>query len=141
METRPEMDGLSTAGVVHLPKWRSVGFLAIACLVSYAILTTLIVFQNRTIQAQRNVIHQLFKDRQRKSSVSSSDSAPGHVRAQNHGQSAGDSQAQPSSPSSQANSDKNSKMGQNSHRARNRAAVPPAEGSDPTDLRRVSVSI
>jgi hypothetical protein len=119
-----------------------VGLLAFAGLVSYALLTALIVFQNRTIQAQRNVIHLLFKDRQSASGVGPSGSAPGHLRTQNGEQSAGGSQAQSSSPSSQGKSEKNSKMGRNSHRGRNHApAVPPAEGSDPTDLRRVAVSI
>ena len=138
VENGPNMDQVSTLSVVRLPSWMSLRFLAIACLVPYALLMALIVFQNRTIHIQRALIHMLFNDRQHFSRLSPSVSQPGRLAAQNGAQAAGQS----SSPSSQGKSEQNSKIGRNSKKARNHApTAPPAQGSDPTDLRRVSVSI
>jgi len=137
VETDPNMDQVSPSAVARIPRSTSSRFMTVACLISYTLLAALVVFQNRTIQSQRVLIHLLFKDRQR-SHVSGA-AASGHLAAQNQGQSA--AQAPSSSPSSQEKSEVNAKAKRNARKSRNRAPGPPAEGADPTDLRRVSISI
>jgi hypothetical protein len=142
MDTNPNMDQGSATTVARIPRSTNSRFLAIACLISYTLLAALVVFQNRTIQTQRDLIHLLFKDRQRFNHVNAKAAASGPLAAQSQGPYASSSQAPSSHPSSQAKSEMNSKTKRNSRKTRNRApAGPPEAGTDPMDVRRVAISI
>jgi hypothetical protein len=140
VEAGLNMDQISTLPVARTSRSGSSRFLAIACLISYSLLAGLIVFQNRTIHIQRDLIHLLFQDRQHFTRPSAGQS--GRFAAQNQVPSASSPQAQSSSPSSQVQSEMNSKTKRNSRKTRRRPSPrPPAQTIDPTDLRRVSISI
>jgi hypothetical protein len=148
-------------------------------LISYVLLTTLVVLQNRTIDAQRGLIHLLFKDNLhlsatklglRGNQVARSNQATASATALSHNPStqiqanqtpstqAQSNQAQskqtPSNqvsatqtpsvqvPVIQATPQASAKSGQSSRKAQKALpAFPPAEVTDPSDMRRVSISI
>jgi len=151
--------------------------LVVLFLISYVLLTTLVVLQNRTIDAQRGLIHLLFKDNlhlsarvglrgnqvARTSQTTASATATSHnpstqIRTtQTPSTQAQPNQAPKQTPSNQVSATQtpsvqvpviqatpqaSAKSGRGSRKAQKALpAFPPAEVTDPSDMRRVSVSI
>jgi hypothetical protein len=136
-------------------------------MISYILLTTLVVFQGRTIDSQRGLIHLLFKDnlhltamkagahrnpaaRSSQNPVSVVKQAPSSQIPSKQTPSAQIPSNQVSAmqapsvqvPVIQATPQASAKSGRNSRKAQKAApALPPAEITDPSDMRRVSISI
>jgi hypothetical protein len=137
-------------------------------LISYVLLTTLVVLQNRTIDAQRGLIHLLFKDNlhlnakvglrgnqvtrtsQATTSATVSSQHPTTQAQSNQVQSKQTPSNQVSAtqtpsvqvPVIQATPQASAKSGRSSRKAQKALpAFPPAEVTDPSDMRRVSISI
>ena len=146
-------------------------------LISYFLLTTLVVLQTRTIVSQRGLIHLLFKDNLHLSAMkvgfhqnparANQIKAPGSVvkqvpssqnpSAQTPSMHNPSAQVQVQTPSNQvsasatpsvqvpviqATPQASPKSGRNSRKAQKASPViPPAEVTDPSDMRRVSISI
>jgi hypothetical protein len=152
--------------------------LSVLFLIAWAMVTMLIVLQDRMIDAQRDLIHVLFKDNVREVSMKSASRQNGKNTAQNkgsakrcgaHGAAQQDQEDQnsvaqvpsakiPSTqaplsqvpfsqdavsqpPSSQVKPKSGDKSGRNSRKMRSPFSRPPAEITDPSDQRRVSISI
>ena len=152
--------------------------LSVLFLIAWGMVTVLIVLQDRMIDAQRDLIHVLFKDNVREVAMKSAASQNGKSPAQNKGgakraggrrdtqqdQEDQNSVAQvpsaniPSAqaplsqvplsedassrpPSSQVKPKSGDKSGRNSRKMRSPFSRPPAEITDPSDQRRVSISI
>src|SRR5258705_9819395 len=56
------MESTQNAAVATKPRHTMVPLLVVLFLISYVLLTTLVVLQDRTIDSQRGLIHLLFKD-------------------------------------------------------------------------------
>lgn len=152
--------------------------LSMLFLIAWGMVTVLIVLQDRMIDAQRDLIHVLFKDNVREVAMKSPGSQNGKNAAQNKGgakRSGGHRDTQqdqedqnsvaqvpsaniPSAqaplsqvplsedassrpPSSQVKPKSGDKSGRNSRKMRSPFSRPPAEITDPSDQRRVSISI
>jgi len=152
--------------------------LSVLFLIAWAMVTVLIVLQDRMIDAQGDLIHVLFKDNVRQVAMKSASGQNGKNAAQNqagakrHGghtatqQDQGDqnsvaqvpSENIPSTqaplsqvplsqdavsqpPSSQVKPKSGDKSGRNSKKMRSPFSRPPAEITDPSDQRRVLISI
>jgi hypothetical protein len=148
-----------SAVAARKPRRSGLLLVVILFLISYGLLTTLVVRQGRTINSQRNLIHLLFKDRIHLSAMKD------RMR-RNQGVTQAQTQIPlsqvPSSqiplpqipspqipsvetPSTQARSNQidpkaNAKAGRKSRKAEPRPIRPP-EITDPSDMRRVSFSI
>jgi competence protein ComGC len=135
--------------------------LVVLFVISYLLLTKLVIEQDKTIDSQRSMIHMLFKDNVYLSRLHK------HAALSKKPKSQGDSQLQaqnpasqnPSSesasnqesssqiplaqvPSSKAGPQVNAKNGRRSRKAEKAIpASPPPEPTDPSDQRRVSFSI
>jgi hypothetical protein len=148
-----------SAAAARKPRRSKLPLLAILFVISYGLLTTLVVQQGRTINSQRSLIHLLFKDRIHLSAMK---------ERMRRNQGVTQAQAQtplsqvpspqipfsqvPSSqipsvetPSTQARSNQidpkaNAKAGRKFRKAAPRPIRPP-EITDPSDMRRVSFSI
>jgi hypothetical protein len=157
---------------VAKPRHTMLPLLVVLFLISYVLLTMLVVLQDRTIDSQRSLIHSLFSDNlhlvatrvglhRNQAAHSNQNPAQGKVPKQ-----ASSSQT-PSTqiPSTQANQapsnqvsaaqtpstqvpvirakpDTSAKSGQKSRKAQKAAPMrPPLEVTDPSDMRRVSISI
>ena len=155
------MEIILTPAVARRPRQTMLPLLVALFLISYILLTTLVVLQNRTIDAQRGLIHLLFKDNLHltamkaglhKNAVTRSNPAPGNVPSHNA------TQVQPTqtpsnkvsavqTPSAQvpvidSRPQASTKAGRNSKKAQKTPpALPPAEMTDPSDMRRVMISI
>ncbi len=146
--------------------------LVVLFLISYVLLTMLVVLQDRTIDSQRSLIHSLFSDNlhlvatrvglhRNQAAHSNQNPAQGKVPKQasssqtpstqipstqaNQAPSNQVSAAQTPStqvPVIQAKPDTSAKSGQKSRKAQKAAPMrPPVEVTDPSDMRRVSISI
>jgi hypothetical protein len=151
--------------------------LSVVFVIAWGMVTLLIVLQDRMIDAQRDLIHVLFKDNVREVAMktvvrqngkTTAQSKPGTKRSDNHSavqqQEDQNSVAQvpsvkiPSAqvplsqvplsedassrpPSSQVKPKSGDKSGRNSRKMRSPFSRPPAEITDPSDQRRVSISI
>jgi outer membrane biosynthesis protein TonB len=126
--------------------------LVVLFLISYSLLTMLVVEQGRTIDSQRSLIHLLFGDSIRLSATrvaghqnqAQQKSNPEENSTQTQGQSPSSQVTQGQAPSVQVpqNPSKpqaNVQPGRGSRKAHK--AVPPPEMTDPSDMRRVSFSI
>jgi hypothetical protein len=157
---------------VAKPRHTMLPLLVVLFLISYVLLTMLVVLQDRTLDSQRSLIHSLFSDNlhlvatrvglhRNQGAHSNQNPAQGKVPKQ-----ASSSQT-PSTqiPSTQANQapsnqvsaaqtpstqvpvirakpDTSAKSGQKSRKAQKAAPMrPPLEVTDPSDMRRVSISI
>jgi hypothetical protein len=117
--------------------------LTVLFIVSYGLLTMLVVEQGRTIDSQRNLIRDLFNDSVQLSSMKGKASQKKQAEAQAQAQmksQAAPKSPQPQSPSSQppragAKSQSTSKLGRPLPRK------PPKDSSDEVDERRALVSI
>ena len=139
---------MAVSAAIGRKPWRTIFLLlAVLLLISYGLLTTLVVRQGRTIDSQRSLIHLLYKERIHLSAVK-----PGASKNQ-----AGPStQAQPNqipptqAPSTQVppaqvppvKSQANANSPRRSRKAQKRSPLrPPVEVTDPSDMRRVSFAI
>jgi hypothetical protein len=164
--------------VAAKPKHTMLPLLVVLFLISYALLTTLVVLQDRTIDSQRSLIHLLFSDKlhlvatkvglHRNQGRSNQNTAQGSVPKQTSSSQIPSTQipsnqtpsTQPLStqapstqapsaqvpvtetPLDQARPQANTKSGQKSRKAQKALpARPPVEVTDPSDMRRVSISI
>jgi hypothetical protein len=127
--------------------------LVVLFLISYSLLTMLVVEQGRTIDSQRSLIHLLFGNSIQLSATrvaghqnqADEKSKPEQDSAQTQSQSPSPQVTQGQAPSAQVpqNPSKpqaNVQAGRGSHKAQ-KAVPPPAEMTDPSDMRRVSFSI
>ena len=152
-----------SAVAVRKPRRSKLPLLVVLFLISYGLLTTLVVKQGRTIDSQRILIHLLFKDRIHLSAMKDRmhRNPAGHAGQNTEAQGITHAQTPlsqvPSSqiplpqfpfvgtPSTQARSNQidpkaNAKAGRKSRKAEPRSVRPP-QITDPSDMRRVSFSI
>lgn len=129
--------------------------------ISYGLLTMLVVFQDRTIDAQTDLIHLLFKESRHLNGIAVAQR--NQVPLGKHGSQTNARPQLPSSqvpkipapssqvpmsqnatqiPSSQEKRQSTAKTGKNQHKADRRSPFrPPAEMTDPSDMRRTLFSI
>jgi hypothetical protein len=159
------------------PRKTLLPLLSVVFVIAWGLVTMLIVLQDRMIDAQRDLIHVLFKDNVREVAMKSAvrqngktttQTKPGSKRSNSHNvvqpEEDQNSAAQvpsvkiPSAqvplsqvplseeassrpPSSQVKPKSGDKSGRNSRKMRSPFSRPPAEITDPSDRRRVSISI
>ena len=136
--------------------------LTVLFVISYGLLTTLVVLQDRTIDSQRGLIHVLFQDSlrlsamksrlaansvhksakesaERKAQVPSSQAAP---KEQTSAEVVPPPDVPKQVPSAETKPSVKGKAGKNSRKIEKPLpAQPPAELTDPSDMRRVTVAI
>jgi hypothetical protein len=152
--------------VAQRPRQTMLPLLVALFLISYFLLTALVVFQGRTIDSQRGLIHLLFKDNLHltamkagvhKNPAARTNQNPAPASMPKQTQSSQTPSAQVQTPSNQvsamqapsvqvpviqATPQASAKSGRNSRKAQKTPPViPPAEITDPSDMRRVSISI
>jgi len=126
-------------------------------LISYGLLTMMVVEQNRTIISQRTLIHLLYKDSLHLSALKKAERQKAHTPAgAATGSLQADAQVQAGkipviqvppqkSPSTQVPTDRSKQQtggrAEHKQKAQRKAPRPPAELTDPSDMRRVSVAI
>ena|SRR5690349_15392040 len=129
--------------------------LVVLFLISYGLLTMMVVEQNRTIISQRTLIHLLYKDSLHLSALKKAERQKAHTpTGAATGSLQADAQVQAGkipviqvppqkSPSTQVPTDKQQAGGRAEHKqkAQKKTPRPPAELTDPSDMRRVSVAI
>jgi hypothetical protein len=160
------METVLTPAVAQKPRQTMLPLLVALFLISYFLLTGLVVFQGRTIDSQRGLIHLLFKDNLHLTAMKPGvHKNPAAGTNQNPVPASAPKQTPPTqTPSAQAQTPQNqvsatatpsvqvpviqatpqasAKSGRNSRKAQKAApALPPAEITDPSDMRRVSISI
>ena len=161
------MDVFQNSAVAHKPRQTMLPLLVVLFVISYLLLTTLVIFQNRTIDAQSGLIRSLFRDnfalvttaglhraqaaRLKATTPSASTTQIPSTRIPStqvpsvHAPSAQAQSSQASStqvPVIQAKPDVNAKGGQKSRKVQKALpSRPPAEVTDPSDMRRVRFSI
>ncbi len=150
------MKAIAVTAVGRKPKQGMLLLLLFLFLISYALLTLLAVRQNKTINSQRSLIHLLFKDNLHLAKKAGSDAgAYGKMLAQGQAPSAQIPSAQTPSaqtpliqvpplqvPSGKANPRAGMKADRKSREAGKALPMrPPAELTDPSDMRRVSFAI
>jgi hypothetical protein len=129
------------ANVMPKPKQSSMlPLLTVLFLISYALMATLVVEQGRTIDSQRFLIKQLFRDSSELTGMKTSLFQKQRAQAQAQAEANAHSQAQP--PSSQATPRDNAKSNRNPGKLRRPAPLrPPRNTSDVADERRALFSI
>jgi hypothetical protein len=152
---------VSTA-VRRQPKRTILPLLVFLFAISYGLLTMLVVLQDRTIDAQTDLIHLLFKESRRLTVMAAAQKSQILAGKQRGAQNKAHAQIPssqvpkmqtPSSqvpmspnatqiPSSQEKRQASAKPGRNQHKAGRRSPFrPPAEMTDPSDMRRTLFSI
>jgi hypothetical protein len=129
------------ANVMPKPKQSSMlPLLTVLFLISYALMATLVVEQGRTIDSQRFLIKQLFRDSSELTGMKTSLFQKQRAQAQAQAEANAHSQAQ--APSSQATARDNAKSNRNPGKLRRPAPLrPPRNTSDVADERRALFSI
>lgn len=156
------MDSIANAATKHKRKLTALPILVVLFVISYLLLTKLVVEQDKTIDSQRSMIHMLFKDnvylsRLHKHAATLSRKPKSQdysqLQAQNPASQTPASESalnQESSsqiplaqvPSSKAGPQANAKTERRTRKAEKAIpASPPPEPTDPSDQRRVSFSI
>jgi competence protein ComGC len=156
------MDAIANAATKRKRKLTALPLLVVLFVISYLLLTKLVIEQDKTIDSQRNMIHMLFNDNtyltglhkhaavsskkpksQDSSQLDAQNSAsqnPASASEPNHASSSQIPLAQV--PSSKAGPQANAKTGRRTRTAEKAIpASPPPEPTDPSDQRRVSFSI
>ena len=123
---------LGDANALPKPKRSMLPLLTVLFLISYGLLTLLVVEQNETIQVQRGLLRQLFGD-----SIELSAMKVRINRQKNDAQSHPQSPASPVTPGDNANSKRNG--GGKTHRSA--PQKPPKPTSDTNDERRALITI
>ncbi len=147
------MNAAVTTVVVGKTKRAQIALLAVLFTIAYGLLLMMVVNQGKTIQSQRTLIHLLFKDNQHLK-VKTAAAQTGAGRFYGHDL---NKRAQAQAPSSQipiiqvpplqvspdkANPRAGTKSDRKSRKAEKKLPVsPPAELTDPSDLRRVTFAI
>lgn len=122
------------------PKHTLLPLLTVLFLISYSLLTLLVVEQGRTIDSQRLLIRQLFSDSGELTALKGGAVQKHNAEAQAQAQAKAHSQAQ--APSSQGTPRGNAKSDRNAGKLRRPAPQkPPQVTSDTADERRALVSI
>jgi hypothetical protein len=128
--------------LIAKPKHTLLPLLTVLFLVSYGLMTWLIVEQGRTIDSQRFLIRQLFTDSTQLSSMKGKEIQRQHAEAQAQAQAKANSKAQAQTAPSQVTPQADPK---NDHKAdKFRRALPPRpprDTSDTSDERRILISI
>jgi hypothetical protein len=151
------MDAIANAANKRKRKLTALPLLVVLLVISYLLLTKLVIEQDKTIDSQRSMIHMLFKDNTylsrlhkhagalSKKSKSQDDS---QLQGQNPASQSASNQESSSQiplaqvPSSKAGPQANAKPGRRTRKAEKAIpASPPPEPTDPSDQRRVSFSI
>ena len=151
------MDAIANAATKRKRKLTALPLLVVLFVISYLLLTKLVIEQDKTIDSQRSMIHLLFKDntylsRLHKHAAASSKKPKSQVSSQLDAQNPASQSAsnQESSsqiplaqvPSSKIGPQANAKTGRKTRKAEKAIpASPPPEPTDPSDQRRVSFSI
>ncbi len=151
------MELFQSPAVAHKPRQTMLPLLVVLFLISYVLLTSLVVLQNRTIDSQSSLIHVLFKDNfalvakaglhrmqaaqsNQKAVAAPSVQAPSHQTSSTQAMSGTTPSTQV--PVIQAKPDVSAKAGQKSRKVQKALpSRPPAEVTDPSDMRRTSFSI
>ena len=129
-----------TVLVITKPKYTLVPLLTVLFLISYGLMTLLIVEQGRTIDSQRYLIRQLFSDSSQLTALQGKAIQKQHAEAQAQAEAKAHSQAQ--TPSSQATPRDNAKSDRKARKFRRPAPQkPPTDASDTADERRTLISI
>ncbi len=154
------METILIPAVTPRPRYTMLPLLVALFLISYFLLTALVVFQDRTIDSQRGLIHLFFKDNLHLTAMK----AGAHKNPARSNQTPAPASAPKQTPSVQVQTPSNqvsatatpsvqvpviqatpqasAKSGRNPRKAQKAApAIPPAEVTDPSDMRRVSISI
>ncbi len=109
--------------------------LIVLFLISYGLMATLVVEQNRTIQSQRTLIRQLFTDSTQLSALKGK-AAQDQAKAQTQ------KQFEEQHPSSQASPRNHPRSSRSTNKTQKPAPErPPRPASDTTDVRRALISI
>jgi multidrug efflux pump subunit AcrB len=151
------MDAIANAATKRKRKLTALPLLVVLFVISYLLLTKLVIEQDKTIDSQRSMIHMLFKDNTylsrlhkhagelSKKSKSQDDS---QLQGQNPASQSASNQESSSQiplaqvPSSKVGPQANAKSGRRTRKAEKAIpASPPPEPTDPSDQRRVSFSI
>jgi len=171
------MSQMAAAANGRGPRNTLLPLLSVVFVIAWGLVTLLIVLQDRMIDAQRDLIHVLFKDNVREVAMKSANHQNGDSAARSksgskrsNGHSAIQQQEDQNSvaqvpsvkipsaqvplsqvplsedassrpPSSQVKPKSGDKSGRNSRKMRSPFSRPPAEITDPSDQRRVSISI
>lgn len=155
------MDAIANAATKRKRKLTALPLLVVLFVISYLLLTKLVIEQDKTIDSQRSMIHMLFKDNTYLSRLHNhagalskkSKSQDSQLQAQNPAsqnpasESASNQESSSQIPSAQVPSSKvgpqaNAKTGRRTRKAEKAIpASPPPEPTDPSDQRRVSFSI
>ena len=128
------------ANVIPKPKQSLLPILIVLFLISYGLMAMLVVEQERTIDSQRFLIKELFRDSTELTGMKSS--AIQKQRAQAQAQAEANAHSQAQAPSSQATPRDNAKSNRNPGKLRRPAPLrPPRNTSDVADERRALFSI
>ena len=129
-----------TALLIAKPKYTLLPLLTVLFLLSYGLMTLLIVEQGRTIDSQRYLIQQLFSDSSQLSALQGKAIQKQHAEAQAQAEAKANSQAQ--TPPSQVTPRDHAKSEHKTHKFRRPAPQkPPTDASDTADERRSLISI
>lgn len=158
-------DAIVNAAIKRKRKLTTLPLLVVLFVISYFLLTKLVIEQDKTIDSQRSLIHMLFKDNVYLSMLHKHAGVPKKARTGSQLQAgnpasqnpASESQSSPMSslaqvpstevPSTQVPASKvgptaNAKNDRKTRKAeKSRPEIPPVELTDPSDMRRVSFSI
>jgi hypothetical protein len=166
------MDAIVNAATKRKRKLTALPLLVVLFVISYLLLTKLVIEQDKTIDSQRSLIHMLFKDNvylsalrkhageSSKKAKSRGNSQPqaGIAASQNPASQSPSSPMSSSAqiplaqvpvtqvpviqvPSSKVGPQANAKTNRKARKAEKALPAPPAELTDPSDMRRVSFSI
>lgn len=156
------MNAIANAATKRKRKWTALPLLIVLFVISYFLLTKLVIEQDKTIDSQNSMIHTLFKDnlylsqlhkhaglssKKPKSQASSQLQAQNPASQNPAAESAANQQSLSRIPLAQVPSSKvgpqaNAKSGRRTRKAGKAIpASPPPEPTDPSDQRRVSFSI
>jgi hypothetical protein len=151
------MELTQSAAVAQKPRQTMLPLLVVLFLISYVLLTTLVVLQSRTLDSQSSLINLLFKDnftlvtkiglhRVQASRLNQKTATTSSAQASSNQTSSTQalSSTAPSTqvPVIQAKPDVTAKAGQKSRKVQKAMpSRPPAEVTDPSDMRRTSFSI
>ena len=151
------MNAFANAATKRKRTLTALPLLVVLFVISYLLLTKLVIEQDKTIDSQRSMIHMLFKDNLYLSrlhkhagalSKKSKSQVDSQLQAQNPASQSASNQESSSQiplaqvPSSKVGPQVNAKNGRRTRRAEKAIpASPPPEPTDPSDQRRVSFSI
>jgi hypothetical protein len=134
------LNATENALVIPKPKHTLLPLLTLLFLISYGLMTLLIVEQGRIIDAQRYLIRQLFGDSSQLAALQGKATQKQNAEAQAQAEAKAHSQAQ--APPSQVTPRDNAKSDRKARKLRRPAPQkPPTDASDTADERRTLISI